>query len=443
MTLTSAAAVQTTSPSGWRRWFVYLTLQRLSLATLVAASCVGGAATQADDREVFVRWAASRVTPISDDAIGRVVGNARVVALGEANHGAEEALAFRNQAFRSLVESKEFSAIALETGYAESLRISDYIAGGPGDAADIARTSFTSGFGNLQANVELITWMRDYNRTAPPAKQLRLFGIDLSLGGPMGSSATAAPVECALRSLQRTSRDEAERLRQAFSSGVGRLVSEQREFSPADHAAYDAFARDLETIARRTGDPQAAHCARIVRQAGDVHRVAPNPGPGGIPPDAWRTLEARDTAMADNTVWALEQLQPDRRLLVFAHNAHVMNATRRGGDLSGLAQPPRSMGQRLRDTLGSALVIIAEATPGTSRNPLEFGDILRAAGTAPFLVDLRPASGPVRTWLDRTQPLRANDHSEALVTPARAFDVVVVQARHSPARFSTPAAKAP
>ena len=98
-----------------------------------------------------------------------MVGDARVVALGEANHGAEEILAFRNESFRILVESRGFSAIALETGFAESLRMSDYIAGGPGEAADIARTSFTSGFGNFQANVELITWMREY--TAQPRRR--------------------------------------------------------------------------------------------------------------------------------------------------------------------------------------------------------------------------------------------------------------------------------
>ena len=442
MSGTNTPIVQTTTASGRRRRPVYAALHTLSLAMLAATSCVSRA-TQTDDRELFVRWATSRVAPISNEAIGRVVGDARVVALGEADHGSEEILAFRNEAFRNLVESRGFSAIALETGFAESLRISDYIAGGPGDAADIARTSFTSGFGNFQANVELITWMREYNRTTPPARQLRLFGVDLSLGGPMGSSATAAPVECALRLLQGTAKADAERLRQAFSSGVGRLVLEQRDFSPADHASYEAFTRDLETTARQVGDPQAAHCARIARQAGDVHRVAPKPGPGGIPPDAWRALEARDLAMADNTVWALEQLGPAGKLFVFAHNAHVMNATRRGGQLGGLARPPRSMGQQLRDTLRSGLVIIAEAAPGTTHSPLEFGDVLRTAGTAPFLLDLRPASGPVRMWLDQIQRLRANGQSEALVTPASAFDVVVVQARHSPARFSTPAGKAP
>ena len=400
----------------------------------MAASCVGGVAQQSGDRDAFVRWATSRTAPVS--GLPAMVGDAHVVAIGEANHGIEEALAFRNEAFRQLVESRSFTAIAIETGYAESLRLSDYIAGGPGDAVEISRTSFTSGFGNFQANVDLIAWMREYNRTATPERQLRLFGIDLSLGGPMGSSSTTAPVECALRALHRTSAGEAERLQRVFSSGVGRAVAAQRDFSAADHSAYDEFARALQEATRRAGDAEAVHCASIARQAGEVHRNAPAPAPGGVPRDAWRTLEARGVAMANNTLWALEQLGSDGRLLVFAHNAHVMNADRRGGHLSGLAQPPRSMGQRLREILRTRLVIVAEAAPGTALETTEFGDIIRTSKTAPFLLDLRPASSAARSWLDQPQRLRAFGDSESIVTPSSAFDIVVVQQRQTPARSS-------
>jgi erythromycin esterase len=404
------------------------------LFVLVAVACAGGNAQQAGDRETFVQWAASHRAPTSE--LASMVGEARVVALGEANHGIEEALAFRNEAFRQLVEKRAFTAVALETGYAESLRLNAFINGGPGDALEITRTSFTSGFGGFQANADLIEWMRTYNRSASPGRQLRLFGIDLSLGGPMGSSSTTAPVECALQALRRTSAGEAERLRLAFAAGVGTAVSSPRNFSDADHAAYTSFARDLETTVRRSGDVEAVQCATIVRQAGEVHRLSPAPGPGGIPPDAWRTLEARGMAMADNTRWALDQLGADGRLLVFAHNAHVMNADRRGGHLAGLAQPPRSMGQRLREIFGSSLVIVAEAAPGTRRDNTEFGDAVRSQHAEPFLLDLRTAPAGTRSWLDLPQRLRAYGDSESVVVPSAAFDIVVVQQRQTSARSS-------
>jgi hypothetical protein len=113
-----------------------------------------------------------------------------------------------------------------------------------------------------------------------------------------------------------------------------------------------------------------------------------------------------------------------------------MNADRRGGHLSGLAQPPRSMGQRLREILGTRLVIVAEAAPGTALETTEFGDIIRTSENAPFLLDLRPASSAARTWLDQPQRLRAYGNSESIVTPSSAFDIVVVQQRQTPARSS-------
>jgi erythromycin esterase len=359
-----------------------------------------------------------------------------MLMLGEAAHGVEEALVFRNQLLQSLVTRDGFAGIALETGYAESLRIEAFIAGGPGNAVDIARTSFTSGFGNFQANADLISWMREYNRTAPAGRQLRFFGIDLSLGGPTGSSATAAPVECALGSIERTAENVAHEMRRQFSVRMRPLIAEQHEFSAADYAAYDAFVQDLIAAARRTGDARAIQCATVARQAGNVQRVAPPAAPGAIAPDAWRTLEARDQAMADNALWSLGQLGNDGRLLVFAHDAHVMTAPRRESQLRQLTQPPRSMGQKLRQSLGADLVVLAEMAPGRSGSPgpEQFGDVLRSSGSPPFLLDLRAAPEPALKWLAHTRRIRLNGDGDTLVTPATAFDAVIVQRSQSSAR---------
>jgi erythromycin esterase len=140
-------------------------------------------------------------------------------------------------------------------------------------------------------------------------------------------------------------------------------------------------------------------------------------------------------AMADNAMWAQDQLGPNGKLVVFAHNAHVMNAPQRGGHLSALAQPPRTMGQRLRERLGTKLLIVAEAAPGqSSSTPRDVGDLLRTAARPPFLLDLRGVPADLRAWLNQPRSLRANGDSETLVSPVTAFDVVVVQQLHSPAR---------
>ena len=142
----------------------------------VAVHAVAAGAQQ--NTESFVRWATAHAVPIRSvepgtgfDDLRRlqpIIGNARIVALGEPTHGAHEPLAFRNRLFQYLVEELGFTAIAIESGLAESRRIFDFVAGGPGadgpDAArKVVRENLTWGFGSFEENEELVRWIRAYN----------------------------------------------------------------------------------------------------------------------------------------------------------------------------------------------------------------------------------------------------------------------------------------
>lgn len=405
--------------------------RRGATAALVAAlvhgmaGCMRAPVAADTGREALVAWASREAAPVTSEALGRLAGAARVVALGESAHGIEATLAARNEIFRHLVRDHGFTGIALETGYAESLRLAAFIDGGPGDAREAARTWFTSGFGSFAGNVALLEWMRAHNATAPAGRRLRLIGIDLSLGGPLGSWATAAPVECALDAIAPGQPREAARLRRQLAAGIAESLGRQTPLTPAEQERYATFARDVAVAATASRSAVAMRCAAVAEQAGEVSRVTPPPSAGGIPPSAWRSLEARDLAMADNALWALEQLGPGGRLLVYAHNAHVVNEPQRAEHLRRLAQPPRSMGQRLREALAADLVIVAEAASGGGGQ--DFGDLLRTATSGARVIDLRAAPPASRGWLLHPQRLRANVDSTATMTPATAFDALLIR----------------
>jgi len=99
-------------------------------------------------------------------------------------HGAHEPLAFRNRLFRFLVERMGFTAIALESGFTESISARSFIEGGEGDAETAARTGLSSWANRYLENRELIQWMRDYNVAASSAghRRIRLYGIDITAG---------------------------------------------------------------------------------------------------------------------------------------------------------------------------------------------------------------------------------------------------------------------
>src|SRR5690242_10074027 len=132
------------------------------------------------------------------DAAAFPTGKQQVLALGESSHGNEAVLRARNRLVLQLVNQGRISWVALETGFAESRLLDAFVRGGAGEAADIAKRGFTSGFGTFEANVELLRELRAANANRAEQDKVGVVGIDLSLGGPIDSAPTMAPVLCAL-----------------------------------------------------------------------------------------------------------------------------------------------------------------------------------------------------------------------------------------------------
>ena len=423
---------------------------------------VGGAQAPAARTSEVDRWIDAAAVPLRsvelradlDDlhALAPIVGSSRVVAFGESTHGAHEPLAFRNRFFRYLVERLGFTAIALESGLPESRALAEYVAGGSaapaaGEAERIARRSFTWGFGNFAENVELIRWMRAYNDDARHVRKLRIYGIDLSLGGPQGSTPTPAAVAAALRYLERVDAPAASLLRVRFAPVMRHLPGDPS--SPITTSEHDSLTRAIGALVERLEAGRARYAAAtsteehawalraaVTAQQGDrVHRAQAPPSPGGgIAPGAWRELQARDSAMAENVRWALEQEGPDGRMLVFAHDVHVKNAPTVGGPWR-LERAPMAMGQHLRESLGDRLVIVGSvggATPAANRASIDAS--LARARWPRFVLDLRRASAPgVRAWLASEQGLSVNGDATILLRPATAFDILLYLGALTPA----------
>jgi erythromycin esterase len=413
-----------------------------------------------------VRWAAAHALPIhsvergggSADlrSLDAIVGTARVVALGEPTHGAHEPLTFRNRYFQYLVEHLGFTAIALESGLPESRRIADFVAGGPGapppgDAARATRESMTWGFGNFAENAQLVQWMRAYNADPRHRRKIRFYGIDLSLGGPHGSTPTSAAIESALDYLDRVDAVAARNARARFAPYLRRLPGNgSSPFSPAEHDSLSASIGDLIALyepnrAEYTSASSQKHYAwahrdAVVAQHGDrVFRMDPPPAPdGGIPPSAWRAMSARDSAMAENVRWVLEQEAPTGRVLVYAHDLHVKNAPTESGVWRVLERPPASMGQYLRAALGTDFVIIgtiagparagtpADMKPNASVDSGSVEAMLARVGIPLFAVDLhRARSDPAAAkWVAGRRTMRTNGDTYVVLSPGSAFDAL-------------------
>ena len=95
------------------------------------------AATVDTATAIVAEWVRTHVRPLNENPtstldlkpLTTVVGNARVIGLGEAEHGVHEFFAFRNRFLQFAVQALGVTAIAVESGYTESNAVDDYVLG--------------------------------------------------------------------------------------------------------------------------------------------------------------------------------------------------------------------------------------------------------------------------------------------------------------------------
>jgi erythromycin esterase len=322
-----------------------------------------------------------------------------------------------------------------------------FIETGVGDASKVAHEHISYGFGDWQENVDLIQWIRDYNANPTHRRKIRFYGFDLSLGGDVGATPRPAPFEAALSLLSRTDSVSADRLRQVLQPILRLPPNPLPSLTAAEREAAIVAVDDLLTrLERNRPSLQATmsgadlewgyRSALVAQQVARFLRLVPVDISAGIPPWAWEGLETRDAAMADNVRWILAQEGPTGRVLVFAHNVHVMNARARGtGVFAVFAQPPNQLGVYLRSALGSDLVIIGTSSaangsglPGATLDSNSLDASLARVGPRRFLLDLRASRNnrEAREWLAEPRLLRANfGNFYHNVPPTSAFDAIV------------------
>ncbi len=402
------------------------------------------------DSKPFIDWAKHHAFPLknSDSAtsimdlepLKEIIGNARVVALGEPAHGFHEPLAFRNRMFRFLVENCGFTTIILEANFSQSHYAASYIIGGDGTAEEAAQ-KLTIGK-PIRENIELLQWMRKFNADKSHHYKLKFYGMDMEIQGFPGDTTPSHPaLDEALKYLSSVDPTEANKMISVLEPYLDRLsVAKYPLLSVEERDRLSAILSDMTSLFERerikfiaaTSKEKyelAYHNTIVAQQTDKMIRVSPPDQPGQIPPEAWRTMSTRDAAMAENVMWILDKEAEGGKVLVFAHNAHIKNTATVGSVWNAFAQPPNSTGQYLRSILGSNLLIVGSSCAPSlaTAQPGSLDSALSQVGKPRFLLDIRKARNnyAVESWLEIRRPMEANKVSFLLLQPLQAFDVLL------------------
>ena len=112
--------------------------------------------------------------------------NISILSIGEAAHGCKEMQELKLSVFKEMVEKRGFTAFALEADYGECAEINRYVQGGEGSAEEMVQ-KFAFPIYHTKEMAELISWMREWNASAPEEKKVRFYGFDMQ--DPEGSYA--------------------------------------------------------------------------------------------------------------------------------------------------------------------------------------------------------------------------------------------------------------
>ncbi|MFE2111500.1 erythromycin esterase family protein [Kitasatospora sp. NPDC059463] len=380
--------------------------------TVVTADSRAAAAVRALDRvaqPLRTTEPGGRTTDLR--ALATMIGDARVVGLGEATHGSHEFFAMKQRLFRHLVEEKGFTTFALETSWTSGLLIDAYVQGGPGDARQIVKDALGGSPWEREEFADLISWMRAYNRSHPQ-RPVHFLGDDI--GAPKLGDAVFERVVSYVRQARPDAVPQLDGLYAGLRplddiiAHLGRPLAERRE-----NAARAQQALDLVTASGTPGDDAYEWAVQHARNIAQTFAFATLDM--ADPNSVSAAEQLRDRAMADNTAWW--QRRTGGKVLLSAHNGHA-------GYLS--SDPflyPVPQGSHLRDAYGSGYVAIGFTF---DRGSFLTNDAVLTGGwksvTVPpatpdmneytldrvrhrdYYVDLRTVPEAARDWLDVSRP---------------------------------------
>ncbi|MGW6060056.1 erythromycin esterase family protein [Streptomyces sp. NPDC055189] len=339
--------------------------------------------------------------------MGRMVGDAKVVGLGEATHGSHEFFTMKDRVFRYLVEEKGFTTFAQEVSWTTGLRFDAYVQGGKGDVRELVHKELAKTPWDTEEYVELLTWMRAYNDKHPD-RRVRFMGDDLNY--PELGHELFDGVEDYVRAhkpalLPRITELYAPIRRLADGDTyMARPLEERRKLAGQAREALKLL-KGLQPASSDGEFTYVLHHARSVSQTATIYAF-PFDTPEGIKDG----MLYRDRLMAQNTAWW--QRRTGDKVLLSAHNAHV-------GYESYDPRYPKMQGAFLRDELDERYVSVgftfargsfmAQSAESEVWKPRSVGAATRGMNEYTldkvrhddYFLDMRTAPAAARKWLGK------------------------------------------
>lgn len=144
------------------------------VAAVLTALILGRSATAQGIDTDTVQWLRKNAIPIQTVEAGhgfadlqpldKVVGDARIVELGEATHGTREFFQLKHRLIEYLATQKGFTIFSIEANMPEAYRLNDFVLRGEGDPKALLKGMYFWTW-NTEEVLNMILWMREFNQS--------------------------------------------------------------------------------------------------------------------------------------------------------------------------------------------------------------------------------------------------------------------------------------
>jgi erythromycin esterase-like protein len=348
------------------------------LLFLLTSLLAGGCSTLTRGASPAAKAPDARIAPVREaalplkgegsdyDPLMRMIGDSRIVLLGDATHGTHEFYRERARITERLIREKGFDAVAVEGDWQDADRVNRYVRGlGDDPSAERALAEFHDFPGWVWANTDmrdLIEWLRRENASRPATARAGFYGLDL-----YGVVDSADDVVRALERLDPGAARNARRRYGCFSRYRADFASYGR-----DTAAHPGRSCERQTVdelqemrrwtaARLPGADVSqreelltlVENARVVRNGEAYYRVL-----SGSNVSAWNLRDRHMATTLDDLTNHLRAQGRPAKIVVWAHSSHLGDASStQRADFGEL-----NLGQLVRQRFGGAAVLVGFTT---------------------------------------------------------------------------------